>query len=202
MRPEILAGAAALTALGVAAGLRRIEDREIPAMGILSAAFFVGSLIHVPAGVVSVHLVLNGLVGFILGIRAFPVILVGLLLQALLFHFGGLTSLGVNTLNMALPAFVCGLAFGWAKKPETGRLTFTVAAFACGALSVLLSGLMVGLTLFLNGQAFVPAAKLMMSAHVPVMIIEGLVTASCLGFLKKVRPEMLTGPGPVKEADA
>jgi cobalt/nickel transport system permease protein len=193
LRPEILAGGAVLAALGVAAGLRRIRDRDIPAMGVLSAAFFVGSLIHVPVGVVSVHLVLNGLVGIILGIRAFPVILVALLLQALLFHFGGLTSLGANTLNMALPTVFCALIFGWAKRPGVGGLVFTVAAFACGALAVMLSGLMVGLTLYLNGEAFVPAAKLLVGAHVPVMIIEGLVTVSCLGFLKKVKPDMLTG---------
>ncbi len=193
LRPEILVGAAVLTAGFVALGLRRIEDREIPAMGILSAAFFVASLVHVPAGPVSVHLVLNGLLGMLLGFRAFPSILIALFLQALMFQFGGLTSLGANTLNMGLPALVCYLALGWARKPGIGTKTAATAGFLCGFFSVLLSGVMVGTTLALNGEAFVPAAKVVVIAHLPVMVIEGFLTSSCLVFIKKVKPEMLTG---------
>ena len=193
LRPEILAGTAVLTAGFVALGLRRIEDREIPAMGILSAAFFVASLVHVPAGPVSVHLVLNGLLGMLLGFRAFPSILIALFLQALMFQFGGLTSLGANTLNMGLPALVCYLALGWARNPSVGTKTAATAGFLCGFLSVLLSGLMVGTTLALNGEAFIPAAKVVVIAHFPVMVIEGFLTSSCLVFIKKVKPEMLAG---------
>lgn len=193
LKPEILAGTALLTGVLVVAGMRHIKDREIPAMGILAAAFFVAALVHVPAGPVSVHLVLNGLLGLLLGIRAFPAILIALFLQALMFQFGGLTSLGANTLNMALPAVVCFLAFGWVRKPETGHTAVVVAGFLCGFCSVLLSGLMVGLTLTLNGGAFVPVAKVVMIAHLPVMVIEGILTASCLVFIKKVKPEMLAG---------
>jgi cobalt/nickel transport system permease protein len=193
LRPEILAGTAVLTAGFVAAGLRRIEDREIPAMGILSAAFFVASLVHVPAGPVSVHLVLNGLLGILLGLRAFPSILIALFLQALMFQFGGFTSLGSNTLNMALPAVICYLAFGWVRKPETGQKAVAIAGFLCGFCSVLLAGLMVGITLALNGEAFFTAAKVVVIAHLPVMVIEGVLTSSCLVFIKKVKPEMLAG---------
>lgn len=191
LEPKILAGTAILAAVGVAIGLGRTRDTDIPSMGMLSAAFFVASLVHVPIGPGSMHLVLNGLLGMVLGIRAFPVILVGLLLQALLFQFGGLTALGANTLNMALPAVIVSLVLGWAKKPGVNGAVFTVAAFLCGAGSVLASGLMVGLTLGLNGEAFLPAATALVIGHIPVMIIEGLVTASCMGFLKKVKPGML-----------
>ncbi len=193
LRPEILAGTAFLTAGFVAAGLRRIDEKEIPAMGILSAAFFVASLVHVPAGPVSVHLVLNGLLGIILGIRAFPSILIALFLQALMFQFGGFTSLGANTLNMALPAFVCWLALGWAGKPETGSKTVGLVGFLVGFFSVFLAGVMVGLTLAMNGEAFYPAAKTAVLAHVPVMFIEGVLTSSCLLFIRQVKPEMLAG---------
>lgn len=193
LRPEILVVTAVLTAGFVAAGLRRIDEKDIPAMGILSAAFFVASLVHVPAGPVSVHLVLNGLLGIILGIRVFPSILIALFLQALMFQFGGFTSLGANTLTMALPAFVCRLALGWAREPETGPKTVAVAGFLCGFFSVLLSGLMVGATLSLNGDAFITAAKAAVLAHIPVMLIEGVLTSFCLVFIKKVKPEMLAG---------
>ncbi len=191
LNPEVLIGAAVLTVAGTFIGLRKIDDVEIPTMGIFSAAFFVASLVHVPAGPVSVHLVLNGLVGMILGWRAFPSILIALSLQAMLFQFGGITTMGINTLNMAAPAIICYLCFGWCKKPGVSDNTFAIAAFLCGFLSVFLAVVMVGLTLSLTGDAFWPAAKVAVIVHIPVMVIEGILTASCMLFLRKVKPEMI-----------
>jgi cobalt/nickel transport system permease protein len=193
LNPGILGGTAVIAATFVGAGLRHMDGKDIPSAGILSAAFFVASLVHVPAGPVSVHLVLNGLLGMILGIRAFPSILVALFLQSLMFQFGGLTTLGANTLNMAFPAWFCGLVLGRAAKPSAGVKTVAAAGFLCGFLSVMLTGIMVGTTLFLNGGAFETAAKAIMIAHTPVMVIEGILTSSCLVFIWRVKPEMLAG---------
>ena len=193
LSPAVLIGGTALAAAGVAVGMKTLEQKEIPTIGILSAAFFVASLIHVPAGPVSAHLILNGLVGLILGWKAFPAILVALLLQALLFQFGGITTLGVNTLNMALPAVICYHIFKKGLKTGMGKYTVIICAFATGFFSVLLSGIMVGLSLYLTGEAFLPAAKLVVAAHLPVMFIEGILTTTCILFLKKIRPEILEG---------
>jgi len=184
---------AALTTAGVAVGLKGLDHEKIPSIGILSAAFFVASLVHVPIGPSSVHLILNGLIGLILGWKAFPAILVGLALQALLFQFGGITSLGVNTLNMALPAVICYNLFGWGVRIGTRQLVFTVTAFACGFCAVLISGVLVGFSLYLTGEAFLAAAKLVVAAHFPVMLIEGGLTAACALFLRRVKPELLEG---------
>jgi cobalt/nickel transport system permease protein len=193
LSPAVLLGGAVLAAAGVAAGMKDLDQKEIPSMGILSAAFFVASLMHVPVGPVSAHLILNGLVGLILGWKAFPVILVGASLQALLFQFGGITTLGVNTLNMALPAVMCHYAFGWGLKPQTSRPAFIFATFASGFGAAMIAGIMVGFSLYLTGEAFLPAAKLVVAAHLPVMLIEGGLTAACALFLRKVRPELLEG---------
>lgn len=193
LSPAVLIGGAAITAAGVAAGIKDLDQKEIPSVGILSAAFFVASLIHVPVGPVSAHLTLNGLVGLILGWKAFPAILVGVALQGLLFQFGGITTLGVNTLNMALPAVICYYIFGRGIKSGTGRSALIFAAFASGSCAVLMSSIMVGFSLYLTGEAFLPAAKLVVAAHLPVMFIEGGLTAACVLFLKKVRPELLEG---------
>ena len=193
LSPSVLIAGAALTTAGVAIGMKRLDHEEIPSMGILSAAFFVASLVHVPVGPASVHLVLNGLLGLILGWKAFPAILVGLALQGLLFQFGGLTALGVNTLNMALPAVICYYMFGWGMKAGTRVPILTFTAFACGFCAVLISGLMVGFSLYLTGEAFLPAAKLVVVAHFPVMLIEGVLTAACALFLRRVKPELLEG---------
>ncbi len=191
LSPAILIGGAVVTMAGVAIGLKKVDNENIPKMGILSAAFFVASLIHVPVGPSSVHLILNGLLGLILGWRAFPAILVALALQAFLFQFGGITTLGVNTMNMALPAVICYYLFGWSVKSGVKQSLFITAAFASGFCAVLVSSIFVGFSLYLTGDAFLPAAKLIVAAHLPVMIIEGIVTAACILFLKKVRPELL-----------
>ncbi len=191
LSPAILIGGAVVTMAGVAIGLRKVDNENIPKMGILSAAFFVASLAHVPVGPASVHLILNGLLGLILGWKAFPAILVALALQAFLFQFGGITTLGVNTMNMALPAVICYYLFGWGVKSGIKQSVFITTAFASGFCAVLVSSLLVGFSLYLTGEAFLPAAKLIVTAHLPIMIIEGIVTAACILFLKKVRPELL-----------
>jgi len=191
LSPVVLAGGAGLALVGTAIGLKKMDYEALPRVAILSAAFFVASLIHVPVGPVGAHLVLNGLMGLLLGWVAFPAILIALLLQALLFQFGGLTVLGVNTVTMAAPAVICfytlrGFLHG------TG-ITAAVAAFACGAIAILLSGLLVAVALITTGQAFLQVAELVLLAHIPVMIIEGIVTLFIFQFLKRVRPEMLEG---------
>ncbi len=87
-------------------GAWKIRDEEIPRVALLTAAFFVASQIHVRIGPTSVHLILNGLVGVILGWRAALAIPVGLLLQAILLGHGGVASLGVNCLVMLIPALL------------------------------------------------------------------------------------------------
>lgn len=193
LSPSILIAGAVLTTAGVAVGLKNVEHEEIPSMGILSAAFFVASLVHIPLGPGSVHLILNGMLGLILGWKAFPAILVGLALQAFLFQYGGLTTLGVNTLNMALPAVMCHYVFRRGVRISATRSVFTFSAFACGFFAVLLGGLLIGFCLYWTGEAFLPAAKLVVAAHLPVMFIEGALTAACALFFRRVKPELLEG---------
>jgi cobalt/nickel transport system permease protein len=66
-----------------------------------------------------------------------------------------------------------------------------VAAFAAGFGAVLLSGLLTGLFLLFTEENFLEVSGIIIAAHIPVMLIEGLVTAIAVGFLRKVRPEML-----------
>jgi cobalt/nickel transport system permease protein len=65
------------------------------------------------------------------------------------------------------------------------------SAFACGFLAVFLTSIMVGISLVFTGEAFMEVSKLVVIAHFPVMIIEGFMTAFCVVFLKKVKPEIL-----------
>lgn len=186
--PVILASSAALTAVGVCIGLKKLDYDRLMTTAILSAAFFVASLIHIPIGPVSGHLILNGLLGLMLGWVAFPAILVALSLQAILFQFGGLTTLGVNTLNMALPPVLCFYIF----RPmlSKGNFSLKAAAFLCGSSAVALSAILTSGTLALGGDNFLNSAKILLLSSVPVMVIEGLITAVVIGFLAKVTPQI------------
>jgi len=187
---EVVIGGAVLALGGIALGLRQLPLEKIPAAGVLSASFFVASLIHVPIGPSSVHLILNGLAGIVLGWAAFPALFVGLLLQAVFFGFGGLTVLGVNTVNIALPAvivhYLCrrGISHGT-------PLAAAIWAGVGGALAIALTAAFVGAALWLSGDAFVPAARLVVIAHIPVMVIEGLLSAAAIYLAARVKPELL-----------
>jgi cobalt/nickel transport system permease protein len=113
-----------------------------------------------------------------------------LFLQVLLFQFGGITSLGVNTFNMAFPAIICSYLFACAVKVRNNLISMG-AAFVCGFLGILLASLMVAISLVFTGDPFIGIAKLVVIAHLPVMIIEGLITLFSAGFLKKLKPELL-----------
>ena len=138
----VLVSGVVLAAAGTAIGLKKLDFERIPRAAILSAAFFVASLIHVPVGPSSVHLILNSIVGLVLGWGAFPVILVALVLQAIFFQFGGITTLGVNTMIMAVPAVACYYLFGGLVGKQPGIAL--PASFVCGAFSVFFGGIMVG----------------------------------------------------------
>ena len=103
----VLLGGASLTAVGTMIGLKKLDLDRIMEVSMLTATFFVASLIHVPIGPASIHLVLSGLLGIMLGWVCFPAIVVGLLMQAVFFQYGGLMVLGVNGFIMAFPAVIC-----------------------------------------------------------------------------------------------
>jgi cobalt/nickel transport system permease protein len=189
----VLIGGAALALGGLAKGLKSIGENDIPRAAVLSAVFFVASLIHINIGPGSTHLILSGLVGLFLGWAAFPVIFAGLLLQGILFQFGGLTVLGANTFNIAFPAVLLALALRKAIGGPNKRAA-AVAAFVCGGGSVLLSSLLVALSLYLTGQEFKFVALEILLANLPVVLIEGLMCALTVSFLAKVRPALLAGP--------
>ena len=193
--PVLIAGAATSAVL-VGVALRRLDYEHLPQAAVLSAAFFVSSLISVPVGPSSVHLLLNGLMGLILGWTAVPALLVALLLQAVFFGHGGLVALGVNLANMAVPALLCA----WGLRPwlvrsvaaAAPRRIFAIGA-AAGASGVLGTALMLGFALWLSDAAFGTAAKVIAATMVPLAVVESAITGTVLVFLARVDPRSLPG---------
>jgi cobalt/nickel transport system permease protein len=189
----VLIGGGVLAAAGVGIGLRKLDYERVPRVAVLSAAFFVASLIHLPVGGSSVHLVLNGLIGVLLGWAAFPALLIALTLQAVLFGYGGLSVLGVNTVVMGAPALACYLLFNRRLRSASGRAVFALG-FAAGATGILGGCALLAATLVTTGEAFTKVAGLTIVMHLPVAAIEGLVTGSLARFLRQVKPELLDSP--------
>jgi cobalt/nickel transport system permease protein len=186
----VLVTGVVLSVAGVAIGLKKMDYEKLPEVGVLSSVFFVASLIHVPIGPSAAHLVLNGICGLILGWMAFPAILVGLVLQAVLFQFGGLTTLGINTFNMVFPAVLVGFMCGrFIRSPNV--MTRGVAEFIAGAGAIFCSGILVATSLIATGESFYAAAKLIVLVHIPIMVMEGIITIFVIEFVRRVRPEML-----------
>jgi cobalt/nickel transport system permease protein len=259
------AGGLVVAGLLALLGAWRVREDEVPRVAVLTAAFFVASLIHVPVpGGPRTHLLLNGLLGVVLGRRALLAIPVGLFLQAVLFQHGGYLSLGVNSCVMGLPALLAGLLFAglrrlpwvlhpWSRaalvfasalgfllsavyavallvsnwgSPLAGAdlgpanahtlhpLTLLLAAAASGLLAWLEArlenapefplGLVVGetavlatvllnaLALMWGGQAdWYSVALLTLVVHLPLAVVEGVVLGVTVGFLARVKPEML-----------
>ncbi len=192
---DVVVTGAVIAVGGIAYGLRSLTIENMPRTALLSAVFFVASLIHVPIGPTSIHLIMNGLLGLILGWAAFPAVFIALLLQAIFFGFGGITVLGVNTVNMALPAVLVGLVFSPFLARVDGRI-MAVAAFVAGASSIMLSAVLVGLSLALSGQEFLATAKLVFINNIPIMVVEGFLTAAAFSLIKKVRPALLLSGAP------
>lgn len=187
----VLAVTSGLAAAGVAIGLRRMDFEHTPRVGMMASVFFVASLIHVPVPFASVHLMLPGLAGLILGWSAFPAFAVALFLQAILFGHGGLTALGGNILMMALPAVACRYLFvSRVLCAESSKHVFVWAGLS-GGIGILLACLLYCGALLACGQGFLGPAAVVFTAHLPVMLVEGVITGWALVFVMRVQPELL-----------
>ncbi|SIS84606.1 cobalt transporter CbiM [Phaeovulum vinaykumarii] len=187
----VLLGGGALAAAGVGLGLRALDDRAIPRVALLSAVFFATSLLSIPVGPSSVHLLLGGLMGVLLGVGIFPAVLVALALQAVLFGFGGLTTLGVNTVNIALPGAVVGLALGPLIRRQTRPGRAGALAGAGAAAAVFGTGALVAGALWLSAPEYTPVARVLLVTYLPLALVEAAVTAIVVGFLTRVEPAAL-----------
>jgi cobalt/nickel transport system permease protein len=184
--------------------IRKINEQEdpqesVPKAALLTAAFFVASWIHIPIPPTSVHLVLNGLLGVILGYYAFPAILIGLFFQAVMFQHGGLTSLGVNATMMGVPALLAYFIFRLRIRLglSDNRLWTGIFGFLGGALGLgmaaFFSFAILITTIPSNIDAVAERASIttLTLAHVPLILIEGLFTALVVVFLQRVKPDLL-----------
>ncbi|MDR2633018.1 MAG: cobalt transporter CbiM [Treponema sp.] len=174
---------------GIGIGLRKTPPEALPKTALVSGVLFLVSLVHVPVGPSSVHLTCLGLSGMLLGWSAVPALFVALLLQGLLFQFGGLISLGVNTTIMGAAA----LSGYGIYRCRLHRVPY-LFAFAAGAGAVLIGSLLVTAALVLSSQDLTLTAGMLFAANLPLAGVEGLISVCILSFLSRVLPDYVPGP--------
>jgi cobalt/nickel transport system permease protein len=179
----VIAAGWALAAGGLAAGLKKTPPDKLPRAALASSVLFLASLVHVPLGPSSVHLTLLGLAGALLGWSVVPALFIALLLQGLLFQFGGLLSLGVNTSIMSLAA----LSGSGLSAVLRGKLKIP-GAFLAGFTAVITGSALVALCLFFSDHDLAAAAALIFAANIPLAVVEGIITAFMIPLLAKVLP--------------
>lgn len=175
----------ALTFAALSFKRARLEEGErkhlVP---VLAAAIFVAQMLNWPIpGGTSLHFLGGALAGILLGpwLGFFTMSLV-LLVQTLVFHDGGITTLGANILNMAVVAVLTGY-YLYSVLPERFRSART---FLAGWLSVTLAGLACGIELGLSKQflyGLTVTVPVMAGWHAVLGVIEGVATAAVHSYL-------------------
>lgn len=184
-------GAYAASFMLAAWSIKQVKPKELPKVAVVTSSFFAASLIHFPLGPTSIHFLLPGIVGVLLGNASFISVMLGVVLQSLLFQYGGLTALGANAIMMGVPALICGFIFNTYKGSTLKK--HVLSGGFCGVLGTAFSAVFLALFLASAGEDFLGVAQIALAAHVPIFFIEGFVSASTVSFLFKVKPEMLQG---------
>ena len=173
-------------------------QEKIPKAALLSAAFFVVNLIHIPIPPASLHLVLNGLMGVMLGYYAFPAILIALFFHAVIFQHGGLTTLGVNAVIMGIPAILAYYIFRLRHRLKGDEQKWTkIFAFLAGAGGVMIAASIFAIVVItaipadMDAQTERNAIYASLAAYTIPAVIEGIFTLMLASFLERVKPELL-----------
>ncbi|WP_020469047.1 CbiM family transporter [Zavarzinella formosa] len=170
----------------------RFPEQEIPQTALLTAAFFISSSIHLKFGRTSVHLLLNGLVGTMLGRRTPVAIMIGLVLQAVLLQHGGFLVLGLNAVVMSVPGLLVPRLFRFLLRPPLSGGRAFAYGWLTGSLTVLATILIHAGVLIAGGiedlQLLAATGFLL---HLPLALIEGVMLATVCQYLAVVKPELL-----------
>ena len=189
--PILLAGAV-LAVAGIAVGLRRLESERLPLTALFAAAFFVAGTIHVPVGIGSVHLILNGMAGLFLGWAVFPAFLIALLLQVIFFSFGGFAVLSVNLCVMATPAVIAHYLFRSRLQPHMALKDRLLVGIGSGVIGVGGAGALASFVLMLDGgKSYLNLVWLLLVSHIPVFILDSIISVGVITLLGKMYPEVM-----------
>ncbi|MGH3854174.1 MAG: energy-coupling factor ABC transporter permease [Pseudonocardiaceae bacterium] len=196
----IVGAAVAVAGLGVCvrrAG-RDVTERQLPLAGLAAAFFLVLGAPIIPLAVgTEGHLLGGTLAVALLGPWLGPlVITVVTVVQALFLGDGGLSTLGVNVVNLALVPAVIGypVLLGLRRLLRRGPTGTAVAAGVAAAVAVLAAAVLFTAEYAVGGVAGIPlrtVAVTTIGVYALVAVVEGLVTALVVRALLTVRADLV-----------
>jgi len=186
--------ALSIVALGLASRRAKqdMEERSYIIIPLFSAAVFVAQMLNWPIpGGTSLHFLGGALLGIMLGpylgmlSMAFVIVV-----QCLLFHDGGITTLGANLLNMSvIPVLIGYYVFVVLNRTvsKIKRSTF-IPALIAGWLSVVIAGIACGIEIGLSPNfpyGINITLPIMGGWHAILGIVEGLITGLIVSHIYK-----------------
>jgi cobalt/nickel transport system permease protein len=201
----VSAAFAALAALAVGLcvvrGGRDLDDRLAPMAGLVAAFIFAVQMLNFPVlPGVSGHLLGGALAAMLVGpyVGALCVAVV-LVVQGLVFADGGVTAIGLNVTNMALVGTAAAYALIALLLRVLPRTTagLAVTAFAASVISVVVASQAFVLEYWLGGTTELQSYSLgaiaatMAGAHTLIGIGEGLIAATTVVTVARLRPDLV-----------
>jgi cobalt/nickel transport system permease protein len=194
-----LAGSLSALAYSARKLQENIDEKLIPLMGVLAAFIFTVQMINftIPGTGSSGHLGGGMILAIILGPYAgFIAIASILIIQSLFFADGGIFALGCNIWNLAF--YPCFIAYPViyrtiVRRKNTARV-ITVASVLSAVTGLQLGAVSVVTQTLLSGKIDLPLNTfmyLMVPIHLVIGLVEGLMTAGVINYIRRIRPDIL-----------
>lgn len=188
------------------------DEAKVPLMGVVGAFVFAAQMLNfqIPGTGSSGHIGGGLILAILLGPEAAFLVMSSVLgVQALFFADGGLLALGANVFNLGFfPAFVGYPIYmfiaGRVRSAHDGSLVrpaawrAPVAAVVAAAVGLQLGALGVVLQTTLSGITELPFATfsaVVLPIHLAIGLVEGIVTAAVIAFVRSAQPELVDRVG-------
>lgn len=194
------AAAAVCVGLTCKSAEKNISQEKIPLMGILGAFIFACQMVNFPIFPTGASGHLTGAVflAIVLGPWAGAVVMTSVVIvQCLIFQDGGLLALGANIINLAMiPTFLGYGVYRFIAPSPDEKIRLYVAGIIASVVATVTASAMVSVEAGLSGVIAVPFGTFLWTLcgiHLGIGIIEGVITAALLVYLRKVRPDIIDG---------
>ncbi len=178
-----------------------LDESKVPLMGVAGAFVFAAQMINftIPGTGSSGHIGGALLLAILLGPEAAFLVMASILaVQALFFADGGLLALGANVFNLGFfPAFIAyplvyrkitGAGTDLSRsRVVAGSVLAAVLGLLLGAFGVVVETTASGIT----ELSFGSFALMMLPIHLAIGVVEGLITAAVVLFVRRAEPGLL-----------
>jgi cobalt/nickel transport system permease protein len=172
---------------------KELSEEKVPIVAVLAAAIFAMQAFNLPVGMgTSGHLVGGALAAIVLGspFAAVFILSIVLIIQGVIFGDGGITTMGVNIINMGVIGGFVGY-YGYTGIKAAIKNPYVSAGIAAW-FACLIPALAASVELWIAGTfPLVPGLVAMGTYHAAIGIIEGVVTAAAVYLIIHARPDLM-----------